>query len=164
VPSTTFLQLSWSLFQYIPLSTVIYIFITLFTFMDLFTKVHSNHTFTSLSLPQFLANIIIFTDWGKPGVTTPFRKVVFTSIWCSQCYQKRPRPRTGLGSPLRANPLRKLGRKLASWFKNALLAQKLIFFVLLSRVRVWSVVRDGLGESEEGIKDISPLNSTHPSN
>jgi hypothetical protein len=28
---------------------------------------------------------------------------------------------------------------------------------------VWSVVRDGLGESEEGIKDISPLNSTHPS-
>ena len=28
-----------------------------------------NHTFTSLSLPQFLANIIIFTDWGKQGVT-----------------------------------------------------------------------------------------------
>jgi hypothetical protein len=89
-----------------------------------------------------------------------------------------PPPRTGLGSSLPANPLRELGRKpaseiqkrasgfrkLASWFKNALLAQKLIFFVFLSRVRVWSVVRDGLGESEEGIKDISPLNSTHPSN
>jgi hypothetical protein len=75
-----------------------------------------------------------------------------------------PPPRTGLGSSLPANPLRELGRKLASWFKNALLAQTLIFFVFLSRVRVWRVVRDGLGESEEGIKDISPLNSTHPSN
>jgi hypothetical protein len=30
-----------------------------------------NHTFTSLSLPQFLASIIIFTDWGKQGVTIP---------------------------------------------------------------------------------------------
>jgi hypothetical protein len=75
-----------------------------------------------------------------------------------------PPPRSGLRSSLRASSLRKLGRKLASGLKNALPAQKLIFFVFLSRVRVWSVVRDGLGESEEGIKDISPLNSTHPSN
>jgi hypothetical protein len=89
-----------------------------------------------------------------------------------------PPPRSGLRSSLRASSLRKLGRKpaseiqkrasgfrkLASGLKNALPAQRLIFFVFLSRVRVWSVVRDGLGESEEGIKDISPLNSTHPSN
>jgi hypothetical protein len=74
VPSTTFLQPSWSLFQHLPLSAVlkyIYIFILLFTFIDLFHKVHSHHTFTFLSLPQFLASIVIFTDWGKQGVTIP---------------------------------------------------------------------------------------------
>jgi hypothetical protein len=72
VPSTTFLQPSWSLFQHIPLSAVLqYIFIILFTFIDLFHKVHSHHTFTFLSLPQFLASIVIFTDWGKQGVTIP---------------------------------------------------------------------------------------------
>jgi hypothetical protein len=84
-----------------------------------------------------------------------------------QYYWKRPPPspsRSGLRSSLRASSPRKLGRKPASGFKNALPAQRLIFFVFFSRVRVWSVVRDGLGESEEGIKDISPLNSTHPSN
>jgi hypothetical protein len=46
-----------------------YIFIILFTFIDLFHKVHSHHTFTFFSLPQFLASIVIFTNWGKQGVT-----------------------------------------------------------------------------------------------
>jgi hypothetical protein len=70
VPSTTFIQPSWSLFQHIPLSAVLqYIFIILFTFIDLFHKVYSHYTFTFLSLPQYLASIVIFTDWGKQGVT-----------------------------------------------------------------------------------------------
>jgi hypothetical protein len=30
-----------------------------------------------------------------------------------------------------------------------------------SWVRVWGVVREGLGESEEGIKDVSPLSFPH---
>jgi hypothetical protein len=94
----------------------------------------------------------------------PMRAWTILRSYMGQCYRKCPPPRSGLRSSLRASSLRKLGRKLASGLKNVLPAQKLIFFVFLSRVRVWSVVRDGLGESEEGIKDISPLNSAHPSN
>jgi hypothetical protein len=59
-------------FSAYPLSAVlqyIYLFIILFTFIDLFHKVHSHHTFTFLSLPQFLASPVIFTNWGKQGVT-----------------------------------------------------------------------------------------------
>jgi hypothetical protein len=57
-------------FSAYPLSAVLqYIFIILFTFIDLFHKVHSHHTFTFLGLPQFLASIVIFTNWGKQGVT-----------------------------------------------------------------------------------------------
>jgi hypothetical protein len=57
-------------FSAYPLSAVLqYIFIILFTFIDLFHKVHSHHIFTFLSLPQFLANPVIFTNWGKQGVT-----------------------------------------------------------------------------------------------
>jgi hypothetical protein len=57
-------------FSAYPLSAVLqYIFIILFTFIDLFHKVHSHHTFTFLSLPQFLASPVIFTNWGKQGVT-----------------------------------------------------------------------------------------------
>jgi hypothetical protein len=55
-----------------PLSAVLqYKFIILFTFIDLFHKVHSHHIFTFLSLPQFLASPVIFTNWGKQGVTNP---------------------------------------------------------------------------------------------
>jgi hypothetical protein len=73
VPSTTFIQPSWSLFSaHSPSqqSYNIYIIIS-FTFINLFHKVHSHHTFTFLSLPQYLASIVIFTDWGKQGVTIP---------------------------------------------------------------------------------------------
>jgi hypothetical protein len=59
-------------FSAYPLSTVLqYKFIILFTFIDLFHKVHSHHIFTFLSLPQFLASPVIFTNWGKQGVTIP---------------------------------------------------------------------------------------------
>jgi hypothetical protein len=53
-----------------PLSTILqYKFILVFTFIDLFHKVHSHHRFSFLSLPQFLASPVIFTNWGKQGVT-----------------------------------------------------------------------------------------------
>jgi hypothetical protein len=41
----------------------------LFTFIDLFHKVHLHHIFTFMSLPQFLASPVIFTNWRKQGVT-----------------------------------------------------------------------------------------------
>jgi hypothetical protein len=57
-------------FSAYPLSAVLqYKFIILFTFIDLFHKVHSHHIYTFLSLPQFLASPVIFTNWGKQGVT-----------------------------------------------------------------------------------------------
>jgi hypothetical protein len=59
-----------------PLSAVLqYKFIMLFTFIDLFHKVHSHHIFTFLSLPQFWASPVIFTNWGKQGVTIAFASI-----------------------------------------------------------------------------------------
>jgi hypothetical protein len=68
VPSTT-IMVSFSAH---PLSAVLqYKFIMLFTFIDLFHEVHFHHIFTFMSLPQFLASPVIFTNWGKQGVTIP---------------------------------------------------------------------------------------------
>jgi hypothetical protein len=55
-----------------PLSTVLqYNFIMLFTFIDLFHKVHLHHIFTFTSLPHSWSGPVIFTSWGKQGVTIP---------------------------------------------------------------------------------------------
>jgi hypothetical protein len=68
VPSTA-IMVSFSTH---PLSAVLqYKFIMLFTFIDLFHKVYLHHIFTFMSLPQFLASLVIFTKWGKQGVTIP---------------------------------------------------------------------------------------------
>ena len=58
VPSTTFLQPSWSLFQHTPSqqSCNIYIYNIIYIHRP-FHKVHSHHTFTFLSLPQSRFNI-----------------------------------------------------------------------------------------------------------
>jgi hypothetical protein len=81
VPSTT-IMVSFSVH---PLSAVLqYKSIMLFTFIEISHKVHSHHIFTFMSLPQFSASPVIFTNWGRQGVTIPSPlKVRLSSMFLS---------------------------------------------------------------------------------
>jgi hypothetical protein len=114
VPSTT-VVVSFSAH---PLSTVLqYKFIMLFTFIDLFHKVHSHHIFTFMSFPWFWPVQLFLQTGGKQGVTqlVPFSsnllllQTIKTCIYLYISFYLQPPPNQNphnLGYPLSVGPLK----------------------------------------------------------